>query len=195
MIYIMRHPLRRIESHAKWVAKTGREVWRVDSPRLDHSFDAGISPVSLAISRYAYQLDQYKFFYDQGDLLLLTMEEMYLDPVATLQRVFSHLDIDPNHKIASDIVLNRGSAHKTAIHPLWSAAVRTPGLQPVVKMLMPKSMRDFLKNKTSVTTNVQGRYNLLPAEESELLELLKDDLNILQDRYGIDVSRWWSIEI
>lgn len=195
MIYIMRHPLRRIESHAKWVAKTGREVWRNDSPRLDHSLDAGISPVSIAISRYAYQLEQYKSYYDRGDLLLLTLEELSLEPVNTLQRVFKYLDLDPSDKIADTGIMNKGSADKTSIHPLWSAAVKIPGLLPVVKTFIPNTVRDFLKEKTRVTKRVEGRYKLTGAEELTLLETLKDDLEKLQKTYNIDISRWWSIDI
>lgn len=195
MIYIMRHPLRRIESHARWVATTGKEVWQNKSPRPDHSLDGGVSPVSLAVSQYASQLDQYKDFYERGDILLLTMEEMELDPVATLRRVFNHLDVDTNHEINIGSIQNKSNSKKTTLNPLWSAAANIPSLLFVIKAIVPNSVRKFLRKKTGVPLNIQGRFNLLPTEEEKLLGLLKDDLKKLQNHYGVDIRRWWSLEV
>ncbi len=90
LIMIMRHPLRRIESHARHVAFSGREVGSFLSPRHNHSLEFGVSPVSLAISRYATQIDQYHRFYDSGRLLLLALEELQRYPGETMQRILSN---------------------------------------------------------------------------------------------------------
>ena len=76
----MRHPLRRIESHARHVQRAGREVGLSPSPLKDHGLDSGISPVNLAISRYATQLSQYDDIIARGDLLALTLEQLTGDP-------------------------------------------------------------------------------------------------------------------
>ena len=147
LIYIMRHPLRRIESHAHHAASTKREVGQCLSPRKTHSLDAGISPVSMAISRYAYQIDRFKEYYDKGDLLLLTLEQLAREPHVVLGKVCNFLNIDPlacDKTSLKSNATNFGSLSRPMrqnLYPLWQSLSSIATLRTVTKTVVPQSVR------------------------------------------------------
>jgi hypothetical protein len=80
LIYIMRHPIARIESHLAHLQANGRERW--DNMLID-------------VSSYAKQLDAYARVGLLDDILLLDFEEFRRDPVATANKVFDFLPLKP----------------------------------------------------------------------------------------------------
>jgi hypothetical protein len=190
----MRHPLRRIESHARHVQRARAELGRAPSDRPDHSLDAGISPVSLAASRYAEQLDQYRPFYDQGRILLLTLEELSADPEATVSRVMKFLGLDPLAALERPEDENR-AADKRRRARWWDALRAIPGLPWLATHLIPETARRRLDRAAARKVKVAGRFRLTPAEEETLLADLRPDLIRLRDVYGIDVERIWNIPL
>jgi hypothetical protein len=80
LIYIMRHPIARIESHLAHLRANGRERWE---------------NMLIDVSSYAKQLDAYARVGLLGDILLLDFEEFRRDPVATANKVFDFLPLEP----------------------------------------------------------------------------------------------------
>lgn len=196
LIYSLRHPLRRIESHAQHVQHRRREVGRLESDRPDHSLDSGVSPVSLAISRYAAQLDQYAEYFDRGALFLTSVERMAQAPASTMRAVCAHLDIDPAMLPATLERRNAGAQvlRSRDVHPLWRAAAAVAPARSLVRALTPKGLRARLRNQTRPQTKAEGRFKLKPDEEAALIETLAPDLRRLRDRYGFDVKGEWGID-
>ena len=109
LLYIMRHPVRRLESHARHVARLKREVNAITSDRPDHSLDSGPSDVAWAVSDYAMQIDQFREWYDRGDMLLVTMEEYQADPSKVVARAIAFLGLPATpYPEVSSTKLNRG---------------------------------------------------------------------------------------
>jgi len=194
LIYLMRHPLRRMESHARHVDRAKKEIGQCLSPRENHSLDGGVSPVALAISCYAKQISQYSTFYENGDLLLLTLEDLSLKPNKTLWGVCTFLGIDPDIDFDTGRVSNIANAARE-LHPLWRALSRVTALNRLAKTFVPTRLRHRLERKASVRPHLTGRYHLLPHEEVDLLDTLKPDLQILRDKYGIDIEGQWGIRL
>jgi len=196
LIYSLRHPLRRIESHAQHVQHKRREVGRLESDRPDHSLDSGVSPVSLAISRYAAQLDQYAEYFDRGAILLTSVERMAQAPEATMRAVCAHLDIDPAMLPARIERKNAGARvmRSRDVHPLWRAAAAVAPARSLVRALTPEGLRARLRDQTRPQTKAEGRFKLRPEEEAALAEALAPDLRRLRDRYGFDVKGEWGID-
>jgi len=197
LIYSLRHPLRRIESHAQHVQHKRREVGRIDSERSDHSLDAGVSAVSLDISRYAMQLDQYADYFDNGAVLVTSVERMARDPKKASHAVCAHLGVDPS--ALPDEIAHRnagGEARRSReTHPLWRAAAAIGPARSLVRSVTPQAFRDRLRGKTRPATTAQGRFTLRPEEEARLLEALAPDLRRLRDRYGFDIASEWGIDL
>src|SRR5581483_3923727 len=140
LIYIMRHPLRRIESHARYVERTRMEVGRSPSPRMTHSLDAGISPVSFAISRYAYQIDIFEDYYEQGNLLLLTLEQLARRPDIFFRNVCEFLEIKPMHPREISLRSNAATSDTLArrlrdsFYPTWQKLRGVSALRRAAKV-------------------------------------------------------------
>ncbi len=192
LIYIMRHPLRRIESHARHTQRTRKEIGQIVSPRPDHGLDSGVSLESLAMGRYAAQLDIYKDCFDQGSLFLTTLEELKSTPDAVLQDLWRFLDL-PLHEVPLE-QSNKGGNRRVQ-HPLWGKLTANPKLNALAKSVLGPQMRQNIKAKFSKQTQITGRFTLTPEEEAMVLALLAPDLTRLRDVYGVDVEELWNLTL
>lgn len=194
MIFVMRHPLRRIESHAKHTQRNPRELGRNLTDRADNSLDSGISPVSMAIAHYAGQLDRYRDLFDKGKVLLLTFEELIADPETHVGRVCTFLGLEPPSVLVPPENENRFISKRRRAG-WWDRLRGLPGVAPLVKAIIPQSARRALEKATAEPVRVSGRFTLTPDEETALIAELRPDLIRLRDVYGVDVERLWGIDI
>lgn len=192
LIYIMRHPLRRLESHARHVQSARMEIGREITGQPDHSLNAGLSPVNLAVSAYARQLDVYDAARQAGDLLCLTLEELKTEPEATLARVFAFLDLDPA-RAESGLLVSNAADTLTRQHPAWGHIARFRPLIAAGKALLPENTRQSIKGAFRQKVTAEGRFTL-SAEEAELLtHLYAGDMARLREIYGIDTRAHWEL--
>lgn len=188
LIYIMRHPVRRMESHARHVAHCRSEVNDVLSDRADHSLDAGPSDVARATTNYAMQIDRFRDWFDRGDLLLATAEEYRADPVAVSERILAFLGLPPMDRSAPMTEqLNRADRF---IRPRKIAAIRkVPIVGQVLRMVLPEPVRKLGWEQDLVP----GRFRFTAAEEQALIAEMRPDLDRLRDTYNVDIARWWGL--
>ena len=200
LIYIMRHPLRRMELHARHAELEKCEIGRCPSPRQTHSFDAGISPVSIAISRYAYQIDFFSDYYNSGELLLLTLEQLEREPSAVLERVCNFLEIDPLSAEESLLKSNVAKSPSDRLRHrfyslLWQASYDLPYLRRAGKFVIPGFIRDHIYRNARMSIGPTGRFVMNPEEVCAITNTLKPDLLRLRKIYGIDVTNEWGIDL
>jgi hypothetical protein len=197
LIYSLRNPLRRIESHALHVAHRGREIGRIDVATGAEGLDGGVSPASLDMSRYAMQLDQYRDYFNAGALMITSVERLQNDPAGVVRAACLHFGVDPN--LAPKEIERRNDAGQTwrarELHPLWRAAASVAPLRVVAKSFVPDAIRKKMRLKTRPATRVQGRFKLRPDEEAAIIETLAPDLRRLRDEYGFNVAREWGIDL
>lgn len=191
LIYIMRHPLKRIESHARHVQTAGKEIGQTPSPRKDHGLDAGISPVSREISRYASQIDVYGEAWASGRLHLTTLEDLQQAPERTLAGIYRFLDLDPPEEVA--LTRRNAAGPRTRTHPVWDRLSRIEPLMALGRGLLPRAARDAIKSRFRKTVVAEGRFTLSDAETAELAAEYRADWARLRDVYGIDTRRIWSL--
>ncbi len=197
LIYSLRNPLRRIESHAQHVQHKRREVGRIDSDRPDHSLDAGVSAVSMDISRYAMQLDQYRDYFDRGALMITSVERLSADPAGVAAAACRHLGVDPS--LLREDVLRRNAGDQTwrkrEVHPLWRAAAAIAPLKAAARALVPKATRNRMRLSTRAESEAPGRFRLTTDEGSAIIDTLRPDLLRLRDQYGFDAAKEWGISL
>ncbi len=188
IIYILRDPLSRIESHARHVQHKRKEIGQHLSEQSDHSLDAGVSPVSLAISRYASQLDQYRSYYEAGDLLIITFEEMMNDQQKAMHQIQDFLGLE---RTAIEARHSNNIAAKRRPGPVFKILNNLGALSRLVKALIPKFLRRALRARMEQEVIVKGRFRLTVSEREALLAELEPDLIRLHKEYGIDPSQVW----
>ncbi|MEO0929112.1 MAG: sulfotransferase [Pseudomonadota bacterium] len=193
LIYIMRHPFRRLESHARHVQGARKELGQRLSLRPDHSLDAGLSQISLAASQYAAQIETFRPALDQGRLHLLTFEELRADPDGCMAGILDFLGLDPTATLETLPVYNAAGSKRRA-HPLWARATQVDGLMALGRNTMPSGLRSWIKGRLEPKITVEGRFKLTAEEEAQLQLLYREDLRQLRHEFGIDTAGLWGLE-
>ncbi|MEM9839993.1 MAG: sulfotransferase [Pseudomonadota bacterium] len=188
-LYIMRHPVDRIASHAKHVAASEhKEVGQFRSPRRDHSLDAGLSAVNLAVSDYAGQLERYQEWFYRGDLHLLTLEQLVSDGETTMEGVAKFLGL-PDLTLTEEKQHENAGGTRTKDNPLWGQMSNIGGLKAVAKTVVPQSARKKLRDSLRQKVEIEGRFTFTEHERQELNERFAPQAQLLQERYGFD-PKW-----
>jgi hypothetical protein len=87
LIYMVRHPVERMQSHYLYALSRGKE-----SRPIEQAFAE--DPAYLDISRYALQLEQYEPYFGRDQFLLLDSRDLRNDRVETLRKVFGFIGVD-----------------------------------------------------------------------------------------------------
>ena len=183
IIYSMRHPVARMESHYTQELAKG---WRDDGSKIP----TGKYGDLLETSMYAKQLQPYRDSFPEENILLLRFEEMISEPAATLQRVCLFLGIDPSYTFQS-----LDKAHS-------SNAGRRPGELGYYIY----RFRQYVPFWTQVTARLPARYanavrrlfqrkgvrnsTFSHARQQAILAELQDDLRRLHNDFAFDVEPW-----
>ncbi|MEL6420212.1 MAG: sulfotransferase domain-containing protein [Pseudomonadota bacterium] len=192
LVYITRDPLRRMESHARYVQHTRREIGRRPSPRPDHGLDAGVSAVSLAISRYAFQLGHFEAAHAAGALHVLALEDLKRNPSQTLTDLYRFLDLSPHLPSEQGVEASNSAANPHKRMPkIWNRMTRNAGVVRAVKALIPASVQARIKAGLRKPIQVEGRFAFTPEEDAALRPLFHDDAQELKSRWGLDTSGLW----
>lgn len=190
LLYIMRDPLRRIESHARHTQIARKEIGQQISLKTDHSLDAGLSLLNLATSHYALQLDAYQQAWAEGKLHCLTLEELKKNPQETLSAVWRFLELDVPDD--SGLPQSNVAGPRTEVHASWQALARMRGLMAAGKILLPASVRQKIRGAFQKEVQAQGRFNLNAAETALLSAILQADADRLKSVYNVPGCDVWS---
>lgn len=193
LLYIMRHPMRRIESHARHVQTARKELGQEISPIADHSLDQGISPVNLAASLYARQLDAYSEARAKGRLHCLTLEGLQTDPDTVMGEVLSFLGLDPFPSEEAELPRSNTAEGKTKVHPAWKYVAKSGPILAAAKTVLPPSIRQTIKERFRQKVRAEGRFAMTPQEEAFAKDLYAADLKRLAQEYGVDTQRYWDL--
>lgn len=167
LLYILRNPLDRIESHHTHAFERG---W------TEQPLEDGVVEHHINVSRYAMQLDRYLEHFEREAILLLDFEDLKRDPLALMQRVCGFLEIDPEHPF-----LELDRAHNT----LREASAPRSRLARLAARLGLRRLRP-----PRFSAPPARRFQLSPEQREFALGELRDDLRRLRDEHGFDVSRW-----
>jgi hypothetical protein len=191
LLYIVRHPLRRIESHARHVQHTRKEIGQQISPITDHSLDEGLSVVNLAVSYYSMQLDAYAEAWSAGQLHCIALEDLQADPEGTLKEIWDFLALPQGVTYQTLPVAN--AADRVHLDPRF---VRLAGIRPLLavsKAFLPRRLRDKIRATFHRPLRVEGRFLLNEGEAQFLSHAFDNDLDRLARTYGIDVAGRWGL--
>lgn len=181
LIYIVRNPLERIQSH--WMH------YRTKGDREPRPFDVAIRERGEYIdnSLYCKQIDRHRSLHSDDDILVLFFEDFKKDAHAIMQRVFEFLGVDPSF-VPEDADKPR---HVTA-----SGRVDTPVLRPLRALpgfgwlcdsspaWVREGFRKILKKP------IEGRPEWDESTRRFVIERLADDNRAFLQRYGKPDDYW-----
>lgn len=189
-IYMMRHPLSRIESQARHALYGG---W-------GKSLDERIDPDLIDYSRYAMQLDEYRRLFGRDRLLPLFLDELEQNPQATLRKICVFLDIndafvfaDPGKRSNTGDLFTAWPVISSVSKSAFGKALLSRGIPSPIKSYIRSSMARFRPTKPE-STKLVGRWRLNPQERQLLWAELGSDMQRLQSDYGLTLPPAWRTE-
>ncbi|MDK1288233.1 sulfotransferase family protein [Pseudoalteromonas umbrosa] len=171
IIYIIRNPFERIQSHYSHMQRWSK--WKPDI--LDKQL--------IDTCNYFLQLEQFKKYFSTSDILILDFDELKADPDSVLKKVYDFLDLSHdyfpnNYEIKNqtrplskaDFIINKLESDKEL---LWIPKTLKHALTQTLQKLLPKKARKLTETEMKFLHNE-----------------LKDSMLKLNDVYGFDVRKW-----
>ena len=94
LIYMVRHPVRRLESDWKMRVLEGRVP-----PAIGQAVDKKASLITFGM--YWKHLNFYREYFPDGQILVVFLEDLARDPISELRRAYRHIGVDPTFVPAS----------------------------------------------------------------------------------------------
>lgn len=179
-IYVMRNPIKRIESqytyaYARWT----------DQPLEDRIHPDGHL---VNVSRYAQQLDRYYDNFEPGCFLLLDFDDLANDPRTLLCEICQFIGVDADFQFSNIGDVHNKSKGSIITRPVERLYKKYPLLESFSN-LFPKSFKRFLST-ILLRQRIAGKFKLTDIQKQRVNEALNDDMARLQKQYGIDVKKW-----
>lgn len=185
-IYIMRHPLERVESalhhgyYHDWGKKRrdGGDAFEYLLPRV------------IDASKYAQNIGEYYKRFPSDRILLLQLEDLKRNPDRVMTQICRFLEIDDAYAFANlQKVHNPKNSYREDTP--WKKLARLKHLKSVVSFV-PETyktrLRDFLSQPPKQNKDVPPP---LTEQQKEIIwQELRDDLQKLSSDYGVDVAKW-----
>ena len=203
LIYIVRDPLRRIESVWLQLRRFGatspyEDVGMHEVPlemQVDLDFNRAVRLQSKALvesTNYWREIGVYRRLFPDEQILVLLFEDLQRDPRGTLRRCFEFLGVDPDFEL-EDERAHLNSMHEYS-HPrellwrLWSSP-RRRRIYSSAARAVPIPVRRWL-NRRLLRTAVERRPSWEPATRAWVWEQLEQDSRRLLEFYGLRGDAW-----
>ncbi|RRJ82534.1 sulfotransferase family protein [Aestuariirhabdus litorea] len=182
LIYVIRHPYKRLISHYIHQVGAGLEQRKINTILRN------IDNMYVRYSLYGYQLEQYLDFFSPSKILVLTSEELRRDKDKALSRIFRFIGVDESFKVGNNVSLNTSAERKkwNSIGRLIRRSSRNYNAYCYYKNKYPRSMRiaDLL---LCSAVNVDS---LSKESKEKISPLFIEDIKKIEDTFGLDLSGW-----
>lgn len=178
-IYMMRHPLERIESH-----------YIHDILRSKKHCEGLVSEVKQEIidtSKYALQISEFYRRFPAENILLINFEDLKSNPRELLRKTCQFLEIDDDFDFAQTQV--KHNSRQGAINPIpgWHKLRNAHLLKYLLSNISSRN-KQVLKQIFSSKQDLTFEFD--PKLKQDILKELKPDLLELQNKYQFDFQNW-----
>ena len=175
-IYIMRHPIDRLVSQYihEWTQRL------VSSP-IDQAIDE--FPPLIEYSRYSIQLEPYLETFGPERVLPVFFEHMTHEPQGDFERIGRFIGYEGDPRWDDSISEQNVSSDRMRRSAVRDAIINLPGLKQVRQKLVPKSVRNRIKDLWSM----KQRPQLSDANIERLTAIFDEDLSTL--------GRWLNVDL
>jgi hypothetical protein len=181
LLYIVRHPLRRMESAWLHARRSGH--------RSSASFSRTLrsQPTYLDASLYERQIDAYRAHFPDARILVLFLDDLRARPQETLARAFAFLGVDPAVRVPDAESALNVSAGKRVDRLLLRGLRRLPGFERFDRRA-PRAWRRF--RTRFLRREMAGRPVWDDATRRWAVEQLAEPTARFLVRYGKPADYW-----
>jgi hypothetical protein len=160
LIYLVRDPISRMQSHYLHYVSTGAEKRPINVALRD-------DPLYLDASRYATQIDRYMEHFDRAQLLVLSSDDLRDRQQDTVARVLRFLGVDDTWTVPAGYTEAHRTADKRAANRRLTFLRRLP-----LRKRLPGGLRTAVRNAVSdpLTAHAQPIDDELRAELREIFD-------------------------
>lgn len=185
LIYMVRNPIRRLESDWKMRKHQG---WAPDGPISEALNYDGRSLIKLGM--YWRNLSHYRDRFDEEQILVVFLEEFAECPSEEMERCFSHIGVDPDVPL-QDPNRSRYSSSDFREDRLAGRILRKLGLVRVARDLFPSAV--FERGKRLFTRPDRYEVEWDPEAKERVVETLAPDARKLL-RYCGKPEDYWQLD-
>ena len=185
LIYIVRHPLERMESLWVQMASTRQKV-PFDFNKALRSHEGKF----VDSSNYLRELEVYRQHFPDDRILVVFFEDFKEDPDRVLSRCFEFLGVDPDVRTQNPTDPRNVSRGKRIEGPWAKRIRRMPGFDAWHK-IVPQSLRVAVRDKLKHTVTDRPRWD--DATRDWVIQEIAEDTRVFLETYGKPAD-FWSFE-
>jgi hypothetical protein len=170
LVYVIRDPFDRIESHYNFMLQDPAWTRDITDERL------------VQTSNYYLYLTDYSRVFGRENLMILDYEALSADPRGTVNRVCGFLGLPEIPTIAD------ASARNVTGRPKSGLERRLRRLAPALGRGAPEAIKRPVRRALAALRPDKAR--LTPAQRREIAATLAPDMARLRAEYGVDVAQW-----
>jgi hypothetical protein len=179
LVYIVRHPLERIESH--WMHRVKHGDVRTFNKMLREY------PNLIDTSRYWQQIQLYRNHFNDDQIHVTFFDDLKANPERVLEQCFNFLRVDPQVKLENPAKhLHVTRQFKVESEPLRN--LRANNAFSVASRFIPVPLKNLLKKRLEI--RVDGRPNWAEAKRRWVISEISEDTRIFLDFYGKPDDFW-----
>jgi hypothetical protein len=178
LVYLVRHPIRRMQSNYLQRVQGGRESLPIEEALFTRDY--------LDISRYGLQLRQYLQWFPREQILLVRSEDLKERREDTLRRVLQFLGVDADAALAAEREWNT-KQDKRALSPRMRAVRKNPMFR-AIRRVVPSMVRNRIGSL--FVRPLEASDSLSPAAYDRLANALRPDLEEFRGMAGDDFNVW-----
>lgn len=182
-IYMMRHPIHRIESHLKMASGIGYRIFGKNGQLF--------FPQSYSL--YHRQLSAYYKLFPAENILLLRFEDFTSDPAKTLEQICSFLEIDTEFTFDVSKMVKHESKQYIQRKSINTKAkeMAQPFKDQLKRSFSGEKAHRFENPNIKPTAEVYTIDNVLtPDQKAAMYKEIRNDMELLQQDFGFDTSQW-----
>lgn len=179
LIYIVRHPMDRIESH--WMHRVQHGDVRPFKKMLREY------PNLIDTSLYWYQIQRYRKYFGDDQILVLFFEDLKKNPEMVLKQCFTFLSLDSGVRLANPRERRNVTRQFSAEVDLLKRMRKNAALD-VVGRLIPVFLKNFLKERLEI--RVDSRPSWDEAMRRWVIDEISYDVRTFLGFYGKPVDYW-----
>ena len=179
-VYVMRHPVERIQSH---YTHGQTEGWETTKQPLD---GGQVHEQLIAVSSYARQLDEYYRRFPAENIKLLLYEDLKTRPAELVTEVCEFIGVDPSYQSPEIGVVHNKNNRRVESKMLKRLRWSGPGR--MIASALPESVVQPIR--AAVGRSPTATAKLSTQQKDGILEALLPDLRRLKSDYGVKIDRW-----
>ena len=179
LIYIVRHPLERIESH--WMHRVQHGDVRPFKKMLREYSNL------IDTSRYWFQIQRYRKYFGDNQILVLFFEDLKKNPEMVLKQCFTFLSVDPIVKLANPAERRNVTRQFKAEGDLLKR-IRGNAAFNVASRVIPGPLKNILKKKLEIRIDSRPAWD--EAMRRRVIDEISYDVRTFLDFCNKPVDFW-----